>query len=100
MEHPESCGSQALEPTIGELLRYREFTGVIAKAGPGDLEKIKKLCEQLAYQALVTHPSVVRFLVREVAGAPFTAHHKQEIQELLIENVRKGASDEAGALGG
>jgi hypothetical protein len=100
MDHPESCGSQTLEPSVGELLRYRTFTDGIAKVGPGELEKLKQLCEQLAYQVLVLHPSVVRFLVREVAGAPFTACHKREIQELLIESLRKGASGEAGALDG
>jgi hypothetical protein len=97
MDHPESCGSQALEPSVGELLRMRQFQDGIEKLGEKDL---RVLCSKLAYQVLVLHPSVVRYLVKEIARAPFPAQRRDAIQQEVVAAVRKGAGDEPGALAG
>jgi hypothetical protein len=94
MDHPESCGSQALEPSVGELLRLRQFLSGIEKLGEKEL---RELCGQLAHHVLVLHPSVVRFLVKEIAGAPFTAQHRDEIRQEVVAAVKKGASGIADA---
>lgn len=64
-DHPEANEANALEPTIGEQLRYAEFCRSLEKASTDDLLEIAKL---LGKQALVTQPSVIRFLAKEAAN--------------------------------
>jgi hypothetical protein len=94
MEHPESQGSQALEPSVGELLRLRQFLDGVEKLKEKDL---KELCGKLAYQVLVLHPSVVRFLVKEIAGAPFTASRREQIRQEVVAAVQQGAGKKSDA---
>jgi len=94
MDHPESCGSQALEPSVGELLRLRQFMRGIEELGEKEL---RELCGRLAHHVLVLHPSVVRFLMKEIAGAPFTAQRRGEIHQGVVAAVEKGASGIADA---
>ena len=62
MQHPEAEGAQAMEPTVGELLRLAEVEKTIDKANPTDLRKVAKL---MAKQLLVAYPAAIRMLMRD-----------------------------------
>lgn len=87
MDHPESLGMQAMEPSVGDLLRLREFQSVLERAGEADL---RKMCQLMAQQVFVTHPAVVRYLSRE-AAAGIGSVHRREIGEVLVRKLREDA---------
>jgi hypothetical protein len=62
--HPEAAATNLIEPTVGEHLRLAEFLRKIEKLDRDELLEITKL---LAKQALVSHPSVIRYLAHEAA---------------------------------
>lgn len=62
--HPEAGPANLIEPTVGEHLRLAEFLRKIEKLDRNELLEITKL---LAKQALVSHPSVIRYLAHEAA---------------------------------
>lgn len=64
LNHPEVESENALEPTIGEQLRLVEFNRKIEGLSRDELIEIAKL---LAKQALVSQPSVIRYLAHEAA---------------------------------
>ena len=64
LNHPEVESENALEPTIGEQLRLVEFNRKIEGLSRDELLEIAKL---LAKQALVSQPSVIRYLAHEAA---------------------------------
>jgi hypothetical protein len=65
MDHPESHGTQAIEPSVGDLLKLREFLDGVERLREKEL---KQLCRQMAQQLLVAYPAVVRWLSREAAA--------------------------------
>lgn len=67
MNHPESLGSQALEPSVGDLLRFRAFQDGVEKLTERNLPELKQLLELLGRQVFVAHPASVRWLVGEAA---------------------------------
>jgi len=87
MDHPESLGMQAMEPSVGDLLRLRAFLDGPEKAGERDLREI---CRSMAQQVFVTHPAVVRYLSREAASA-LGSVHRQGIGEALVRKIKKDA---------
>lgn len=62
--HPEVESTNLIEPTVGEQLRLAEFNMKLEKLGRDELLDITKL---LAKQALVSQPSVIRYLAHEAA---------------------------------
>jgi len=94
MNHPESLGMQAIEPSVGDLLRLRAFLDGLEKAGEEDLREI---CRSMAQQVFVTHPAVVRYLSREAASA-LGSVHRQEVGEVLVRKLRKDAGLTPSAL--
>ena len=87
MDHPESLGMQAMEPSVGDLLRLREFQSVLERAGEADL---REMCRLMARQVFVTHPAVVRYLSRE-AAAGVGSVHRREIGEVLVRKLKEDA---------
>lgn len=70
IDHPEVDNQNPLEPTVGEQLRFTEFSKQLEKL---DREELLEIARLLAKQALVMQPSAIRFLAREAAqnlGAP------------------------------
>ena len=70
IDHPEVDNQNPLEPTVGEQLRFTEFSKQIEKL---DREELLEIARMLAKQALVMQPSAIRYLAREAAqnlGAP------------------------------
>lgn len=68
MSHPESLGSQALEPSVGDLLRFRSFQDGIEKLTERDVSELKQIAQVLGRQVFVAHPATVRWLVGEAAA--------------------------------
>ncbi len=64
LNHPEVESENTLEPSIGEQLRLVEFNRKIEGLSRDELLEIAKL---LAKQALVSQPSVIRYLAHEAA---------------------------------
>ena len=64
MHHPEAVTENVIEPTVGEQLRLAEFNKKIEKL---DRLELLEITQMLAKQALVTHPSVIRYLAHEAA---------------------------------
>ena len=64
-EHPEANKGNSLEPTIGEQLRFAEFSKNLDKADPREVLEVAKM---LGKQAMVTQPAVIRYLAKEAAS--------------------------------
>ena len=64
-EHPEANKGNSFEPTVGEQLRYAEFSKNLDKADPREVLEVAKL---LGKQAMVTQPAVIRYLAKEAAS--------------------------------
>lgn len=64
LHHPEAVNDNVIEPTVGEQLRLAEFNKKIEKL---DRQELLEITQMLAKQALVTHPSVIRYLAHEAA---------------------------------
>lgn len=84
MEHPESLGSPAIEPTVGELLRLRQFREGLNKLGT---EELREICSQLAEQALVLYPSALRWLGRETCRYAADAHQRELLGHELVQKL-------------
>lgn len=84
MDHPESLGSPAIEPTVGELLRLRKFRDGLSKLRE---EELRELCSQLAEQALVLYPSALRWLGRETCRYATDAHQREMLGDELVRRL-------------
>lgn len=85
MQHPEAQGGNAMEPTVGELLRLAEVEKTIDKANPTDLRKVAKL---MAKQLLVAYPAAIRMLMRdamEPSPVLVISGSEEKLRELGIE---------------
>lgn len=82
-EHPEANKGNSFEPTIGEQLRFAEFSKNLDKADPSEVLEVAKL---LGKQAMVTQPAVIRYLAREAAnnlmGHGITKDWSAEVAEI------------------
>jgi hypothetical protein len=87
MDHPESQGSQAMEPSVGDLLRLRQFQDGLEKCGEAELREI---CKTMAYQVFVCHPGVVRWLTREAVNGLGNAR-RQWVGETLVQKLKRDA---------
>jgi hypothetical protein len=87
MDHPESLGMQAIEPSVGDLLRLKEFLDGVEKAGEREL---RELCRLMARSVFVSHPATVRWLSRE-AAAGLGSVHRQQVGETLVRKLREDA---------
>ena len=65
MSDLDKASTDAIEPSVSELLIYRRALEDIEKAG---LEELRKLAGILARQVLVVHPATTRWLARDAAG--------------------------------
>ena len=87
--HPEAESENRIEPSVGEHLRLAEFLRKIEKLERDELLEITKL---LAKQALVSHPSVIRYLAHEAArnlgekGFKDWTEEVKSIKGALLEN--------------
>jgi hypothetical protein len=66
MSDLDRASTDAIEPSVGELLLYKQALEGIEKAG---VEELRKLAGILARQVLVVHPAATRWLAREAAGS-------------------------------
>ena len=64
IDHPEVDNQNPLEPTVGEQLRFAEFSKQLEKL---DREELLEIARLLAKQALVMQPSAIRYLAKEAA---------------------------------
>ena len=82
-EHPEANKGNSFEPTIGEQLRFAEFSKNLDKADPREVLEVAKL---LGKQAMVTQPAVIRYLAKEAAnnlmGHGITKDWSSEVAEI------------------
>lgn len=82
-EHPEANKGNSFEPTVGEQLRYAEFSKNLDKADPREVLEVAKL---LGKQAMVTQPAVIRYLAKEAAsnlmGHGLTKDWSEEVAEI------------------
>lgn len=88
MEHPECQGMQAIEPSVGELLRLKEFLEGIERLNEAEL---REMCRQMAHQVLVGYPATMRWLAREAAMNLGNGHRRIGVGETLVEQlIRNG----------
>jgi len=87
MEHPESHGIQVMEPSVGDLLRLRQFVDGLEKCGEPELREI---CKLMAQQVFVCHPAVVRWLTKEAANSLGGAH-REWVGAMLVQKLRRDA---------
>lgn len=66
MSDLDKASSNAIEPSVGELLLYRRTLDDIQRL---DAEELRELCGMLAHQALVVQPAAARWLARDAAGS-------------------------------
>jgi hypothetical protein len=59
MSYPERLGIQALEPSVGDLLRLKSFLDGMDRLSEAD---VRKACRLLTEQALVSQPAMIRWL--------------------------------------
>lgn len=84
MEHPESPGSQAIEPSVNELVKHSRFTEALKSLGEKEL---RELCKKLGYQALVAYPAALRWLAREAAMGIRDEHERHLRGEALVSQL-------------
>jgi hypothetical protein len=87
MDHPESHGMQAMEPSVGDLLRLQQFLSGLEKCGEVELREI---CKSMAQQVFVCHPAVVRWLTREAVNS-IGGVHREWVGELLVRKLKRDA---------
>ena len=82
-EHPEANKGNSFEPTIGEQLRFAEFSKNLDKADPREVLEVAKM---LGKQAMVTQPAVIRYLAKEAAsnlmGNGLTKDWSEEVDQI------------------
>jgi hypothetical protein len=61
----DKASSDAIEPSVNELLVYRRTLDDIQRMGVEELRHISRI---LARQALVVQPAAMRWLARDAAG--------------------------------
>lgn len=82
--HPEVESAHSIEPTVGEQLRLAEFNRKIEKL---DRDEILEIAKLLAKQALVSQPSVIRYLAHEAArnlGGGSFRNWSQEVDQIKV----------------
>lgn len=88
MQHPECSGAMAIEPSVGELLRLRQFKEQIDKLGA---QECRAICHQLADLALMTYPATLRWLAREAArGIKDQEEGARMVEQLVAVLTEKG----------
>lgn len=94
MNHPDRLGIQALEPSVGDLLRLKSFLDGMEELNEAEL---REACKILAQQVLVSYPARVRWLVAEAAAnlGPGIASVGRDLTEAL---ARQAARDGNGPL--
>lgn len=95
MEHPESSGKQGIEPSVGELLRWRQFSDQLEKLGPGEC---KTLCRQLGYATIVTYPAALRWAAGEAARGLVSEAEKTRMSQELVRAVTQKGPEGPGDL--
>ena len=82
-EHPEANKGNSFEPTVGEQLRFAEFSKNLDKADPKEVLEVAKM---LGKQAMVTQPAVIRYLAKEAAnnlmGNGLTKDWSEEVAQI------------------
>ena len=82
-EHPEANNGNSFEPTVGEQLRFAEFSKNLDKADPKEVLEVAKM---LGKQAMVTQPAVIRYLAKEAAnnlmGNGLTKDWSEEVAQI------------------
>jgi len=66
MSDLDKASANAIEPSVSDLLLYRQALDDIERAG---LAELRKLAGILAHQVLVVHPATTRWLARDAAGS-------------------------------
>jgi SNF2 family DNA or RNA helicase len=61
----DRASSDAIEPSVSELLLYRRTLDDIERMS---VEDLRRICGILARQALVVQPAALRWLARDAAG--------------------------------
>lgn len=73
-----------IEPTVGELLRLREFREGLKKLGEAEL---REMCSLLAEQALVRYPSALRWLARETCRYASSELERERLGSQLVQEL-------------
>lgn len=89
MERPESPHAMGTEPTVGELLRLREFREGLKRLGEAELREMRSL---LAGQALARYPSALRWLARKTCRCASSELERERLGSQLVQELASRGS--------